>query len=207
MKIISEKSESIVEQAVKILKNGGIIAYPTDTVYGLGVDATNDEAVEKLYLIKKRDKDRPTHVVVSDIDMAKDYVSIDEAGQKIASHFLPGPLTIVLKNKGSVSKKIIGESNTLGIRVPKSDLILSVVKKLGRPITTTSANKAGDRAPYSVKEIKESFGENIEKIDLIIDAGQLENTLPSTLVDLSHKEVKVLREGPVSKEEILKVLE
>jgi L-threonylcarbamoyladenylate synthase len=206
MKIISEKSESAVVQAVKILKNGGLIAYPTDTVYGLGVDATSDEAAERLYSIKEREKDKPIHVVVSGVNMAKNYVSVNNDAQKIISHFLPGPLTIVLKNKGLVSKEITGENDTLGIRIPKSDFILSVVKEFGKPVTTTSANKAGGKAPHSVEEIKESFGEDFEKIDLIIDAGQLKNTPPSTLVDLSNEEVKVLREGPIIKEEILKVL-
>jgi L-threonylcarbamoyladenylate synthase len=207
MEILSEKSKSVVKKATEVLREGGVIAYPTDTAYGLGVDATNDEAISRLYKIKNREGNKPTHVVVSDIDMANHYVVFNKEARMLAKVFLPGPLTIILKNKGRVSKRIVGENGTLGIRMPNSEFIQSLVKEFRLPITTTSANKTGDPAPYSVDEIKNSFGEDFEKIDLVIDGGELKRVLPSTLVDLSRKEIKVLREGPINKEEILKVLE
>jgi len=195
-----------IQKAVNVIKGGGIVVFPTDTAYGLGVDATNDQAVQKLYTLKERDSSKPIHIVVSDLEMAGEYVEVTGDAQKLADVFLPGPLTIILKDRGVISKKLLGEGSTLGIRIPDNKAILNLVESSGVPITATSANKSGDSNPYTIEDIKRSFGDDFNTIDYVIDGGELNKVPPSTLVDLTGHTLEILREGPITREEILKVI-
>ncbi len=161
---------------VEVLRNGGLVIYPTETVYGVGVDATNPKAVEKLISYKNRPFGKPFSVAVSDVEMAKKYVKINKIAREIYNKFLPGPVTVVSKGKQKVAPGIESESGTLGIRIPDYKLVTDVVSILGKPLTATSANASYKKRPYSVSNILDNLSTKQKKlIDLIIDAG----TLPS----------------------------
>jgi len=206
MKLVKVGEKNIVGIASDVLRKGGVVVFPTDTAYGLGVDATNDAAVERLYELKGRERGKPIHVVVSDLEMAERYVAIDKNARLLAKTFLPGAITLILRNKDGVSRNIVSDRNTLGIRIPDNVFARALVASARVPVTATSANKSDDPAPYSIEEVKKSFGKDFKKIDLAVDAGVLPRTKPSTLVDLTTKEVQILRDGPIGREEILKVL-
>lgn len=179
----------MIDQAVKILKRGGLVILPTDTSYGLAADATNPEAIKKVFQIKGRDFNKPVSVIVSDLKMAQKYALVTPLAKKLFKAFLPGPLTLVLKQKVS--------STTIGIRVPNLKLNLEIAKKLGRPYTATSANQSGQPDCYSVSEIKKQLGSKIKLVDLIIDKGTLPKIPPSTILDCTLVPPKILREGPI----------
>jgi L-threonylcarbamoyladenylate synthase len=188
--------KSVVEKATQVLENGGVILYPTDTLYGLGVDSLNKSALKKLRLIKGRSSDKAFSHIVADLEMAKRYGEINEVAEKLANTFLPGPLTLILKNR----------EETFGIRIPNNMFCISLSKKLDGPCTATSANVSGLSSEVSIDKILEQLGEKSKLIDLIIDAGELSVQKPSTVVDVSRGEIDILREGAISKEEIDEIL-
>lgn len=199
--------------AVRYLKDGKTVVYPTDTAYGLAVDATNLVAVRKLYRLKGRDFKKPMHVVVKSLGQAKKLVNFTPLAEKLFKKFLPGALTLVLSVKNNSPRPplnlrggalLSAGTGTLGLRMPKNQVALALVKKLGRPITATSANVSGHGAPYVVKEIVEQFSKSGIKPDLIINGGILKKNKPSTIVDLSGPRVRMLRKGPISFKEIQK---
>ena len=200
-------SNNKIHKAVRFLKQGKIVAYPTDTSYGLAADATNLRAVKKLYRMKGRNFQKPVHVVAASLAMAKKIAKFDKRAEKIFKKFLPGALTMVLNlepgilNLGSW-KILTAGTGKIGMRMPKNKVAMDLVRKLGRPITATSTNLSGKPAIYSAKEIQEQFEERRLKPDLIIDAGRLAKVSPSTVLDLTGGRVKILRQGPISLKEI-----
>ncbi len=202
-----------IQQAVKILKTGGVVVYPTDTAYGLAVDATNSSAVEKLYRLKGRDFYKPIHVIIpyryyhATKRDSKCPVALNKDSKKLIDKFWPGPLTIVLplKAKGKSWQKLSAGSGTIGIRMPNHPIPSALVAALKRPITTTSANLSGRPNCYSLIEVKKQFRKARLKPDFYIDGGKLPGTLPSTVVSLI-KGVKILRPGPIGEKEIKTVL-
>ncbi len=207
--MILKPNQKAIEKAVRCLRTGGSMVYPTDTAYGLGVDALNSRAVARLYRLKGRNFAKPVHVVVTSLQMAKQYVFFDEQSTALFRHFLPGPLSLVLPLKPKIPasvRKLSAGSGRLGIRMPKNKIALSLVRKLGRPITATSANFAGGRTPYSIAETLKEFQTKIRQPDLYLDAGRLPKRRPSTLVEIRHGKIRILRKGPLSKKLILKAL-
>lgn len=207
-KIVSRISQSFIDQkqALTELKRGKSVVYPTDTAYGLGVDATNLKAVSRLYKIKGRTK-QATHIAVSDLTMAKKYVEFSKIAEKIFKKLLPGPLTLILPLKKSAPpsiKKLSGGTDTLGIRMPDCGTALNLVKRLKRPLTTPSANPKGGEAPYAAAAAFNQFYGRKYQPDFYLDAGLLAKTKPSTLLTLSNGQLAVLRAGPITKKEILK---
>ncbi|OGG69423.1 threonylcarbamoyl-AMP synthase [Candidatus Kaiserbacteria bacterium RIFCSPHIGHO2_12_FULL_53_13] len=207
-----------VEKASEILHIGGVILYPTDTLYGLGVDALSDAAVAKVYALKGRDERKPIHCIVTNMDMVSEYAKVDDVERRLAARFLPGPLTLILKKREGIETGIARGIDTIGIRIPDYPFCLALAKKFGKPITTTSANRSGQKTGRNVKEILEqlsggdayasllparrSLGAGgqktaIENIDLVIDAGELPGRLPSTVVDVSGDRPLILREGAI----------
>jgi L-threonylcarbamoyladenylate synthase len=184
-------------RAAEVLRAGVVILYPTDTLYGLGADAFSDEAVAKVYAIKGRDEKKPVHCVVADLEMAGEFAEVNDIARKLAEKFLPGPLTLVLKKKAGIDSGIAKGIETIGIRIPKNDFCLALAKQFG-PYTTTSANTAGAQDRRSVAAILEQLGERAQQIGLVIDAGELPAQKPSTVVDVSSGEIKILREGAIS---------
>jgi L-threonylcarbamoyladenylate synthase len=186
-----------VAKAAEILKRGGMIVYPTETAYGLGVDATNEPAVTKVFNLKKRMPAKAFHVIVSDTAMAKNYVDWTPLAEELAKKYLPGPLTLVLKKKPFVSDILTGGLPTLGIRMPDYNFCLDLAKAFGKPYTATSANISNEATCYSVNQVMLQFGDEITAVDLVVDGGLLPGVLPSTVVDATGDAPKVLRPGPL----------
>jgi L-threonylcarbamoyladenylate synthase len=172
---------------------GGVILYPTDTLYGLGADALSDAAVAKIYSIKERDEKKPMHAVVADMAMVEQYGVMNGTAIHLAEKFLPGPLTLILKKKEGIDTGIASGIDTFGIRIPRA---------FGRPFTTTSANISALASKQTVDEIIEQLGDRTAMIDLVIDAGELPERLPSTIVDVSGDTVAILREGAIAAKDI-----
>ncbi len=205
-----------ISKAVKILKTGGIVVYPTDTAYGLAVDATNAKAVTKLYRLKGRDFRKPIHVIVPKHLHTVPYAS-NKGAERLMKKFWPGPLTIVLplSEKGKSWKLLSAGTKTIGIRLPNHKLALDLAKKFGKPITATSANVSGQTTPYSIAEVKKQFkNRNISakggpasggKPDFYLDGGKLKPTKPSTVVMIRKNHVKILRLGPIKERQIKSV--
>lgn len=214
MKILSLKTISeaeIIFQSVKVLQSGGLLIYPTETVYGLGVDATNPSAVRKLVSFKSRPLGKPFSVAVADQRMAGKYVELNTTAKKLYHAFLPGPLTVISKLKTfnhsyhshhsshSLSPGVASELGTLGIRIPDYPLIIEIVKRLNRPITATSANQSYKKRPYQISDVMHDISDRKKKlIDLILDAGELPRREPSTVIDTTLEDPTVLRQGDIA---------
>lgn len=195
-------SDSDLEKAVEVLRDGGVIVYPTDTLYGLGGDALSDKALEKIREIKGRDANKPMPCIASSFEMAEKYVMFDRRAMTLANKFWPGALTLVLKKREGIETGIFRTVSTVGIRIPKNPFCLSLLERLGRPIISTSANKSGEKPEKSVENILKQLGEDI----FAVDQGEVHEDKPSTVVDLSSDEVRVLREGAIPTLEIEKAL-
>ncbi len=193
---------SIILKAVEILRSGGVVLYPTDTLYGLGADALSDAAVDNVYAIKGREPGKPMHCIVADLAMAEMYAELNDAARIIAKEFLPGPLTIILKKKSGVSTGIAREIDTIGFRIPKNDFCRELARTFGGPITTPSANLAGAEPELLPEKILAQFGEAANDIDLVVDAGPAARAKPSTVVSLVSGKPVVLREGAIPAAEI-----
>lgn len=206
MKIVKAGKIDTTE-VVKVLENGGLVIYPTETLYGIGADATNENAVKKLTEYKNRPFGKPYSIAVTDKNMAESYVDLNEVAKNLYEKFLPGPLTIVSKGKHNVAPGVESEDGTLGIRIPDYKLVIDIVKKLGRPITSTSANASYKKRPYAISDILDNISDKQkELIDLIIDAGVLPHRDPSTVIDTTLDEPVTLRQGEIklsNKNEVL----
>ena len=201
-------NKSEMKSAVTYLRAGQAVAFPTDTAYALGVDATNARAVKRLFKIKRRRPDKPVHVVVADLKMAKKYAYFTPAAEKLFKKFLPGRITLILqsKMKGVSGRLLSAGTGTIGIRMPKNRVALELVKRFGRPITATSANISTAPTAYSVSQITRQFRRSKLQPDLILDSGKLQEVRPSTMVQLKGNKIKILRRGPITKNKILNAL-
>jgi tRNA threonylcarbamoyl adenosine modification protein (Sua5/YciO/YrdC/YwlC family) len=195
IKIYEDKtSEAAIEKVVKVLKNGGLIIYPTDTVYGLGCDITNTKALERIAKIKgiKLDKANFTFVC-HDLSNISDYVKqIDTSTFKILKRTLPGPYTFILPGNNNLPKEF-KKKTTVGIRVPANNIALEIVKKLGNPIVSTSIHDEDELLEYSTDpELIFEKWQNL--VELVIDGGYGDNN-PSTVIDLTGHEPVIIRKG------------
>ncbi len=205
LKITPKNLINSVEIAVKLIRQGKAIVYPTDTVYGLLADAANEKAVKKIFKIKKRPEKKPLPIFVKDLKMAKNLALIDKPQEKFlrkAWFTRPnfketwagkGKITAVLKRKKT---KLYGvEKQTIALRIPKHKLVNKLLEKINRPLVGTSANISGKPASTKIKEVIGQFKEQKkDRPDLIIDAGDLKPSKPSTIIDLTGKEPIILRE-------------
>jgi len=201
--------EDKIKEAIKVLKKGGAVVYPTDTAYGLGVNALNSEAVQNLYMIKERENHKPTHIVVSDIEMAKEYVVVSPFAEKIMGKFLPGPISVVLPLKEDSSeslKQLSANSGSLGIRIPKDEVAISLVRAAGFPITTPSANITDGETPYKIETSKKQFETKMYQPDYYLDVGELPLKKPSTIVRIVGNDIELLREGAIEFDTIKDIL-
>lgn len=187
-----------------IFKKGGIIAYPTETFYGLGVDPFNESAVNKLFKLKGRGFDKPISILVKDKNMLLAVVEeIPPAAEKLIKKFWSGPLTIIFKAKKTVPSAITGNTGKIAVRISGNPITQKLLEIIDSPITTTSANPSGKKSPVTAKEVKDYFG---DKIDLIIDGGLLFGKLGSTIVDVTEEELKVIREGEIPVQTIFEAI-
>lgn len=190
-----------MEEAVKILKNGGLVVYPTETSYAIGADATNASAIKKIYKIKNRDEKKPIGVILSDINMAKKYSEITRKTEILIKKFMPGPLTVITRKKEKIPD--ILSKNEIAFRISSNSVASNLTKKLNLPITATSANKSGQPAIYEIRELIENFKDEVE---MIIDSGNLPRNMSSTYLNMVDDKLEIRRTGPISKEKILRVV-
>lgn len=197
MQIIKLSSES-VDRAVKVLNQGGLVVYPTETLYGIGADATSQEAVNKLTKYKNRPFGKPYSIAVTNQLMAEKFVDLNSTARNFYKKFLPGPLTVISTGKHTLARGVESEDGTLGIRIPDYKLVIDIVKKFGKPITSTSANASYKKRPYTVNDILDNISDKQKDlIDLIIDAGELPKNDPSTVIDTTLDDAVVLRQGEI----------
>ena len=179
----------LISEAIDIMADGGIILYPTDTVYGLGANIFNNDAVEKIYTIKKRDQSKPLSVLVQDIESLELIADLDKSSREIVNKWLPGPFTFILKKKKTVSP-YVSASTKVGVRIPDYKIARSLASLF--PITTTSANLTNECTLSNPQDILKQIG---TEIDLIIDVGDLNKARPSTVIDLSSSKPVLVRNG------------
>ncbi len=184
-------------RAAEVLRAGGVILYPTDTLYGLGADALLDEAVAKIYAIKGRDEGKPMHAIVSDLAMVERYAEITDDARRLAAKLPQGQVTFILKKKAGMDSGIMKDIATFGFRIPDNEFCIEMIRAFGKPITATSANKSGDKSERSVDKILAQLGAAAEGIELVIDAGELPERAASTVVDLSGAHPLIVREGAI----------
>lgn len=191
-----------VKEAVQILKKGGVIVFPTDTVYGLGADAFNSKAVERIYEIKKRPRHLPFPLLLSDVSQVTMIAeSVPDIGWFLASRFWPGGLTLVLP-KAALLPTYLTKGPSVAVRVPNHPICLAIIKRLGRPVIGTSANISGRPSSLTADKVKQQLG---DKVDLIIDGGKCPGGGESTIVDVTGEMPIVLRQGIIAQYEIDKV--
>ena len=194
-----------VENGISILKQGGLVAFPTDTVYGLGAGANLLQAVEKVYQVKRRPCDRALPLLLADISQISEVAyPVSQVAWLLARTFLPGALTMVLPKSKSVPDIVTGGGNTVAVRVPAHPVPVALARGLGTPIVGTSANISGKPSPLTAGEVSVQFGDRIE---LIIDGGRCPGGRESTVVDVTGKVPLVLREGAISRAELQQVCE
>lgn len=189
--------KEVLDKAVKILELGGLIIYPTETLYGLGANMTDLEAVKKVFDVKGRLHNKPLSVAFRDVEHAKKYAEFNKVAEKLARKFLPGPLTIVLKSKLPLGS-MFGD-NTITVRIPSNKVARELLARTKFPITATSANVSGNRDPIDARIAIDQIGEDV---DLVIDSGECELGKPSTVIDLSGDEIVFIREGAITKDQI-----
>lgn len=203
---ILSKNEAGKARAKDIIVGGGVVVFPTDTAYGLGVNGCDARAVEKIFEIKGRSSSAPISIAVADVGMAKRYGVFSESAIKIAEHFLPGALTLIVPARERLPKELLAGGTTIGFRIPDTPWILDLIHACNTPITATSANKSGDPAHYSVDGAMQSLVDTWHLVDAVIDGGVLPQQPVSTVVECIGDTVRVVREGPVSGADIEKVL-
>jgi len=198
MQTIKQQNLNTLE-IVEELKQGKTIVYPTETVYGLGCDATNQSAVDKIFEIKQRQQEKSVLVLVPSVAMAMNYVEWNEKLEKISQKYWPGPLTVVMKAKPDcgLAKGVVAEDGTVAFRVTGHALCAEITEALNRPLVSTSANIASHKSASDIKDVWEIFADAEVKPDIIIDAGELPHTSPSTVIKIKDGKIIVLRQGEV----------
>ena len=200
LNINNSKDYQKLRYSAEIIKNGGIVVFPTETVYGIGTNGLDKEAVERLYKIKERPLNKPISLLVSDYEMIEKVVKdINELEYKIMKKFFPGPLTIILNKKDIVPDIVTSRGSTVGIRMPEEEITRKLIEYAGVPIAAPSANISGKPSGIDLQEIIKEFG---DKVDCYIDGGKSKIGIGSTIVKVENNTIKILREGSISKKEI-----
>jgi tRNA threonylcarbamoyl adenosine modification protein (Sua5/YciO/YrdC/YwlC family) len=181
----------LIERVVEVLGRGGLIGYPTDTIYGIGCDLFNREAIEKIYRLKKHDPTKPLSFICSDLNDISQYARISNYAYKTMRRLLPGPYTFILESTRLVPKIAMTKQKTVGIRVPDNRICLKIVERLGHPIISTSVYKANEELYSDPVEIGERLG---KQLDLVIDGGII-MAEHSSVIDLTNEVPRVLRRG------------
>ena len=200
--ILQPTAENFI-RAADLIKNGELVAFPTETVYGLGADGLNMEACRKIFVAKGRPSDKALSLHVASLEMAEKIAQISAQAEKLFAKFLPGALTVILPKNKIVPDFVTCGFSSVGIRFPANDVALRLIKLAGVPIAAPSANLSGKTPPKSAQEV---FNNLSGKIPLILDGGQCEFGISSTIIDLTEEKPKILRHGAISAEKILEVL-
>jgi L-threonylcarbamoyladenylate synthase len=194
-----------IKMVAKVLKEEGMIAYPTDTFYGLGASCFSEKAIQRIYRLKKREPSKPISIIISDTNMAREIAKdIPSLFWKMADEFWPGPLTIILNASSKLPKNLLGPGDSIGIRQPAPSWMRELVERTAFPITATSANISGEKSITDPEIIRDSF---YGLVDLIVDGGESRGILPSTVIDLTSTKPAIIREGAVARSTLRKYLE
>ena len=192
--------ENAISEAVKILNNGGLVAFPTETVYGLGGDATNPDAARRIFEAKGRPSDNPLIIHIFEARDAEKYTFTNEVYYKLAEKFMPGPLTVILKSKDNIPLQTRGGLDTVAVRCPVNEVARALISSFGRPIAAPSANLSGSPSPTSAKHVIDDLSGRIE---MIIDGGECEIGLESTIVKIEEDgSLVLLRPGRITVDEL-----
>ncbi|MBI2547626.1 MAG: threonylcarbamoyl-AMP synthase [Candidatus Aenigmarchaeota archaeon] len=186
--------KELIRLAADVIKKGGIVIYPTDTLYGIAANALSKKCVVNVYKIKGRKFTKPLSVAFHSLQQAKRYVKFDKVSTELARKFLPGPLTIILPMKYKFPKELTGGSKSVGVRLPDNKIALEMIRECGFPVTSTSANVSGNGDPITAEDAVNQVG---DKVDMILDGGKCRHSKPSTIVDASSGKIKILREGAI----------
>jgi L-threonylcarbamoyladenylate synthase len=189
-----------ITHAVQVLKRGGVVAYPTDTFYGLAVDPRNAVAVGRLFTLKGRDATKPSPLIAASVDQAELAVLFDDRARALAAAFWPGPLSIVLPARSMICAGVLGGGATAAVRVPDDEVARRLAGELGFCITATSANLSGNPSARSVAEIDAAVRDGV---DYIVDAGAAPGGSPSTIVDLTTNVPRLIRAGAIAWNRVL----
>src|SRR5262245_17678298 len=193
-----------ISKAAGILRKGGLVAFPTETVYGLGADASNEEAVRAIFRVKGRPETHPLIVHLSGVDQIGDWASsVPKAAMELGRKFWPGPLTMIVKKASKVSKAVTGGQETVGLRVPNHPVALALLRKFGGGVAAPSANRFGRVSPTSAKHVRKDLGDDV---DFILDGGSCDIGVESTIVDFSSGDPVILRPGGLTRERLEKAL-
>ncbi len=200
-----DQGRHIYEEAAELLRKGETVAFPTETVYGLGADATNEDAVQKIFEAKGRPSDNPLIVHIASASQMDEFIEqIPDKAQKLIDAFWPGPLTLILPmKKGSVAKNVTAGLNTVGVRMPVHPVGLELLRITGRPVAAPSANRSGRPSPTTARHVEEDL---TGKIAAIIDGGSTGVGLESTVIDFAGEMPTILRPGGISIEQIQEII-
>lgn len=202
MSYLSLEDKRALEQAIAAMQRGGVIAFPTDTVYGIGASLSHRDALTRVYDIKGRSHEKPLPVLVSRPDIIATLADEpDRELLQLASRFWPGPLTIILKANASLPPEVKAPDGTFGVRIPDHSIALTIAQHNGGAIATSSANRSGEPAACRAEEIRDSLG---GEIDVILDGGIAPQSLASTVIRREGDTITVVREGAISSETIRK---
>jgi L-threonylcarbamoyladenylate synthase len=199
---MSPHVSSDIDSAVQVLRNGGLVAIPTETVYGLAACALDEKAVAKIYKTKGRPRHHPLIVHVDTIEHAEQWAYFDDVSRSLAHEFWPGPLTLLLKKREIVPDWVTGARESVAIRIPDHIMTLSLIEKLGQAIVAPSANRFGKVSPTSPQHVVDDLGDDV---DYVLDGGACSIGVESTIVECSHS-IHVLRPGAISVEDIERVI-
>lgn len=196
LRLSANTIDAYAERAAEVVRSGGVVLYPTDTLYGLGADALSDTAVAKIYEIKGREELKPIHGIVADLEIAERYGEINEEMRVLGRELPKGKITFVVKKK-NFNTGITHGIDTFGFRIPDNDFCIALSRAFDGPITATSANKSGSNPERSVEKILAQLGDASSQVDLVIDAGELQERKPSTVIDMTGDRPLIVREGAI----------
>lgn len=195
--MIRKDNQETRTEAARIVAAGGVIAFRTDTFYGLGADPLNSTGVGRIKELKGREDNKPILLLISDLDVVDRFIEQSEFFKLVAGRHWPAPLTLIGVTRPAVPMELTAGTNSLGVRLPDDDDVRDFVRTCGGALTATSANISGEPPARTAKEVEKYFPEGL---DLIIDGGEVTATEPSTVIDVTREEVRLVREGAVSRE-------
>lgn len=195
----------VVREVVEVLNAGGLVALPTDTLYGLAADISSEAALERLLVLKARPHDKPIPIFVSTIEALETVTrDVPEAARRLTQQFWPGPLTLILHASPDIPDAITAGTGTVGVRIPRLPLLAVLLEAVGHPLTGTSANRSGGKNPVTIRDVLRGLG---KKLDLLVDGGTIPGGVPSTVIDCTESPFRIIREGAIARELIAGVLD
>lgn len=198
-KIIKGKpTEEELEEIVTVLDQDGLIVFPTDTVYGLACNCYSKKGIEKIFQVKKRDHKKPINVLTDSLEKIKEIAYVSAKEEELIEKYMPGALTVILDKKENIPGILTAELNTVGVRIPKDDIALEILRRVPYPLATTSVNESGESAGIQLSD----FQKLLEgKVEIMIDGGPSKLQVASTIIRVENNQIKVLREGSLKIEE------